>query len=425
MALYSMGYRFWVIQQGYAQWVSLEFSGYEPIIDKVALSALFWVVLGQSILLWTYMRKQSQKFRLAQGQLSSRISAWLKIWLISGAVLYLPVALAAKYYVQMESAAGKSQALEMSAYIYQLPYVGVGFVVMLIFLWRYGNWRHGLRFVPLLLALVILYTLYGGGDRFKLIGALTGSAVILGAAVRPSVRLLWLAPLLVLAIILFSIGGASRDQLKGGELRHAAWERFRNAHDANFLDGFVYSMQGAERFGYHYGEAHLEILYRPIPRAIWPGKPIGNYQVRAMGVNLVKEIGTIGISPSLFGTFYEEAGGFGVVLLSFLYGGGMAYLTRKIRRLNPALAAIVRGSLCGWLVSLFRGGDIAGIVAWAFMSYWPIGLFIYIWRRDIVAGTDWIPVSFRRRRRLKRKAVRNHGSLAPASPSHPQEMDPS
>jgi hypothetical protein len=329
-------------------------------------------------------------------------------------LIYLPVTLGTKLYVSSLAEAGKSQALEMSAYIYQLPYVGAGLVVMLVLLWRYADWRHGSRMVPLVLALVILYSLYGASDRFKMIGALVGAAVVLGAAVRPTIRLAWFTPVVIASIILFSFGGASRDRLRlsAEELQTAAWERFRNAHDANFLDGFVFSVQGAERFGHHYGLAHLEILYRPIPRAIWPGKPIRNYQIRAMGLDAVMTYGTIGISPSLFGTFYEEAGGPGVILLSFLYGIGLAYLVRKISTVNPAFAAVLRGALCGWLVSLFRGGDIAGIVAWAFMSYWPIAVFFYVFRKEILSRKDWIQFRPRRHRRIHRRQPNESELLA-------------
>jgi hypothetical protein len=78
MALYSTGYRYWVVQQGYTDWVPLEFSGYAPITNSAALGGLFWVVVGQSILIGAYMWKQDKRFTVARGRISHNISEKLK-----------------------------------------------------------------------------------------------------------------------------------------------------------------------------------------------------------------------------------------------------------------------------------------------------------------------------------------------------------
>lgn len=405
LSLYSMSYRYWVVQRGFAHWVSLGFSGYAEITDAYALQGLAAVVMGQTILLGVYMWRQRARFLEARGHFSSKISDWMKKWVIAGTIAYLPALLYVKHYVASNLAVGKSMAFEMSAYVYQLPYMGTGFAILLLLVWRYANWKNNLRALPLVLAFVLMCLLYGSHDRFKLIATLVGGAIVLGAYYRPKLRLVWLIPGVVVAAVIFSIGGATRDTMEGDVIKEAAWLRFRSAHDANFLDGFVFAMQGAERFGYRYGGEHLEVLYRPIPRALWKGKPIGNHQTRAMGQDTDQHGETIGISPSIFGSFYTEGGYVGIVLLSALYGAGLAYLVGKIAKLSPALAAITRGGLCGWLVSLFRGGDIAGIVAWAFMSFWPLGFFLYIWRHEIRAGKDWVPIGRRRRKRPRGRTV--------------------
>jgi oligosaccharide repeat unit polymerase len=409
---YSMSYRFWVVQHGMTGWVSLVSEGYDPITADSALRALNAVLLGQTLLLGTYMLYQTRYFPPARGTLSPAISTWLKNWIMPAAVLYIPLALAVKYWVSANSAAGKSMAFEMSAYIYQLPYVAAGLIILLITLFRYGNWREGLRLVPVVLAAVLLYTIFGVSDRFKVVSSFIGSGIILGAAYRPKLRILFFVPVVAMAATAFSIAGSQREAGQSGEIEGHALERFINAHDANFLDGFVFSIQGTERFGYRYGGEHLEILYRPIPRSLWHNKPVGNYQLRATGQDKDQTGGTIGISPSLFGDFYMEGGYVGIVICSILYGLIFAAFIRRAGEFNPLFCAIIRGAFCGWLIALFRGGDIAGIVAWGFMSYWPIALFLYIWRREIKAGIDWVPTPIRMSNKDRTSSARARRRLA-------------
>ena len=340
IAFYSMSYRFWAVTNGLGEWVSLAFSGHEEILPEQAVKALLLVVLGQTLLLGVYMRRQKRTFQVANGRLSSSLSVWLRRWVIIVAIIYFPVSIWAGHYLQNQVDMGKSAAYEVTAWIYELPYVGVGIFIVLLYDLCYSSIRNASNFAVLFLMAVVLYSLYGEYDRFKLIAALTGGFITYAAAFKPFSRLYLSLPVFFILIALFSIGGASRDDnVKNDtqdERAKAGWRRFAAAEDANFLDGFIFEMQETKRYGYRYGGAHLEILYRPIPRFLWKNKPVGSYQLRAMGIEESKSTLTIGISPSLFGTFYEECGVFGVVLFSILYGYWLAYFVGKIASLNPA-----------------------------------------------------------------------------------------
>jgi oligosaccharide repeat unit polymerase len=395
ISLYSMSYRFWVVEHGMTGWVNATDMGCDPITVSDALQALNAVLLGQTLLLGAYMVYQTKRFPPVRGTLSPAISNWLKIWIMSAAVLYLPLVVAVHHWLAANLTAGKSMAFQMSAYIYQLPYIAVAFIILLVALWRFGDWREGLRPVPLLLAALLVYTIYGADARFKVIGALLGAGIVLGAAYQTKTRILLLVPFTASLAALFSVAGSDRLVGDTGAIEGRPLERFLDAHDANFLDGFVLNLQLTRLYGYSYGGEHLEILYRPIPRSLWHNKPIGNYQLRSEGKDTDQSGGTVGISPSIFGDFYTEGGYVGIVICSILYGLIFAAFMRRAAQFNPLFAAILRGAFCGWLIALFRGGDIAGIVAWAFMSYWPVALFFYIWRREMRAGIDWVPTTIR------------------------------
>jgi hypothetical protein len=195
------------------------------------------------------------------------------------------------------------------------------------------------------------------------------------------------------------------------------------------VDGLVYLMETVpKKLPYRYGREHLAILYRPIPRALWPGKPVDNYMLRAIGLDKDREF-TIGISPSLFGDFYLEGGYVGVILLSVLYGYGLGRLLRWSARIHAFGGLMVRGIVCASFTLLLRGGDMAGVCAWIVMSFWPIFLLFAFRKQYLRPDSPWFvnlsAVQSRRGRgRDRSRRISPHSiaqmppnsSLAPASP---------
>jgi len=215
---------------------------------------------------------------------------------------------------------------------------------------------------------------------------------------------------LVGAVALFAVAGALRnDEDPTVELQQSAWERFAFAQDANMLDGFVLLRQVYPRLlGYSYGGEHLEIFERPIPRRWWPDKPVGGY-MNKLGLITADTGFTLGISPSLFGSFYQEGGLVGVVLCSIIYGFGFGRLVSFSTRIVPLAGLLIRGILAAAIVPLLRGGDLPGIYAWFGMSFWPCLLLLGLRRREFFARipypqqfADGVPV------RLERDRSREH-----------------
>ena len=128
----------------------------------------------------------------------------------------------------------------------------------------------------------------------------------------------------------------------------------------------------------------FEILERPIPRAWWPDKPVGGY-MNKLGIITADTGFTLGISPSLFGSFYQEGGLVGVVLLSIIYGFGFGRLVSFSTRIVPLAGLLLRGILAAAIVPLLRGGDLPGIYAWFGMSFWPCLLLLWLGRHEFFA----------------------------------------
>ena len=175
---------------------------------------------------------------------------------------------------------------------------------------------------------------------------------------------------------------------EGGEFDgwEAAFERSSSKEDQNMLDGLMMVMDVyPNHLDYHYGGEHFEILLRPIPRAIWPEKPVGGY-ANKLGLNDVRK-GTVGISQTIYGTFYGEGGVAGIVILSILYGYFFVRLFRMIGRYDSDLYWILKGIVLASFIPILRGGDLPGIVAFIGMSYWPVFLIVWQYNRYLKQNT--------------------------------------
>jgi hypothetical protein len=156
----------------------------------------------------------------------------------------------------------------------------------------------------------------------------------------------------------------------------AAWQRNKSTEDATMLDGFMMVLQVyPQHLDFHYGTEHLEILYRPIPRSWWPEKPLGGY-ANKLGLNENMGGGSVGISQSLFGTFYGEGGVGAIVILSIIYAYLINGIMVKSIRFNSDTRHLIKGATIASIIPLLRGGDLPGIYAFIGMSFWPVILFV-------------------------------------------------
>jgi oligosaccharide repeat unit polymerase len=108
-----------------------------------------------------------------------------------------------------------------------------------------------------------------------------------------------------------------------------------------------------EKAGFIYGRVFEELLYTPIPRVLWPGKPI----IRGVQ-NLAEHYVPRSHAPPIFGLFYAGFGIPGVMLSMAIFGGLSAWIYSMWRR-RPAVS-IYQVLLAVWLSLMWelyhRGG---------------------------------------------------------------------
>ena len=366
---YVFTFRLWALLMGWASAANLTNFGFDPVDSGSAFEVEAIAILGQTVLLSVYMLAQRRRIDVPKTLASPELLNWLKPRVIALGVICIPLSLLARRSVGLELASGKSMGFEVSSYLILFSLSLVGIAILIAALWKSGAFRTGeQRFVASLLFVAIIYLTFQPSMRFQFLGWFVAATIILSSGLSFVRRAQVLVIGLVGAVCLFAVAGALRNaEDSTAEVEQSAWERFAFAEDAN-----------------SYGGEHLEILERPIPRAWWPDKPVGGY-MNKLGIITADSGFTLGISPSLFGSFYQEGGLVGVVLLSIIYGFGFGRLVSFSTSIVPVAGLLLRGILAAAIVPLLRGGDLPGIYAWFGMSFWPCLLLLWLGRRDFFA----------------------------------------
>lgn len=379
---YFSSYRYWVVTNGMAQWVNITNFGFERITNEAALGALSYIIFGQICLLATYMLRQRNTLPILAPVADPSFSQWLRSKIFFLGLFCLPLVIIVRSRVNAQVEAGNSLAFDVSGYLYLFPMLLVGVATLIFCLWKFGGLpSQQNKIVAFLILSGVAYLTYNPYSRFQFLAWLIAGGVILTCSYRPKTRLILIAVFAVIILSLFAFAGAMRNIQGAGEnLNQAAVERASSSEDANMLDGFVLMQQiYPKRLDFSWGMEHLEILMRPIPRALWPQKPVGGY-MNKLGLTVGRS-GTLGISQSLFGSFYAEGDVFGILFFSVIYGTILAAIVNYSTQLQPFASILIRGILCACLIPLLRGGDLPGIYAWFGMAFWPCFLLLWSQRK--------------------------------------------
>jgi len=378
---YVFSIRYWVLKWEWTPGVSLKSFGiFQQVTADMSVSAMTMAVLGQTILLTTYMLTQGEVLRTKTVVLNEELSRRLGFATLLLTALALPLVIYTRASVAIQMAAGKSAAFEVSGYLFLFPFSLIGMAILIFATWKSGSFPSlGRKRFALIALILIAVSTYNPTTRFQFLGWVIAGTIIATSdlEIRQRLRIFLVGG--SVAAVLFGTAGALRKPGSDQQMRQAVWERVIFATDANMLDGFVMLQQVyPSRLDFRYGGEHLEILTRPIPRFLWKNKPVGGYMNK---LGLYSESGaTTGISPSIFGSFFEEGGVFGVVIISVLYGFVLAKLMIRSARINPFKGLLLRGCLCAALLPLLRGGDLPGVYAWFGMSFWPCVLVVWNYR---------------------------------------------
>jgi hypothetical protein len=381
---YVSSYRYWIVTSGKANWVNITNFGFLPITNTSALDALNYIILGHICLLVTYMVSQKKILPVVTPVMDHGFLNWLRPKVLFLGLLCLPMVIVARNSVNAQVSSGRSVAFEVSNYLYLFPMVLIGVATLLLCLWRFGGLPSTMtKGLTLLILAGVSYLTYSPNARFQFLAWIIAGGVVVSSCYKAKTRIILFACTAVIALGLFAMAGAQRnDQLVGDTLNQVAIERAYVAEDANMLDGFVIMQQVyPKRLDFTMGMEHLEILLRPIPRALWPDKPVGGY-MNKLKLNTAGK-GTLGISQTLFGSFYGEGGVQGILLFSIIYGSIFAKIVDYSTRLKPFAGIIIRAMLCACLIPLLRGGDLPGIYAWFGMAFWPCFLLLWVKRKEL------------------------------------------
>jgi hypothetical protein len=411
---YVFTFRFWALLLRWTSPTDLTNFGFDPLDSGSALEVESIATLGQTVLLSFYMLAQRRGIDVADKLASPELLGWLKPRVIGLGVICILVSLVARRSVGIQLASGRSMGFEVSSYLILFSLSLVGVAILVAALWKSGAFHTGgERFTAFILFVAIIYLTFQPSMRFQFLGWFVAVTIILSSGLSFVRRAQVLIIGLTGALALFAVAGALRNaEDPTAELEQSAWERLAFAQDANMLDGFVLLRQVYPRLlDYSYGGEHLEIFGRPIPRAWWPDKPVGGY-MNKLGIITADTGFTIGISPSLFGSFYQEGGLVGVVLLSIIYGFGFGRIVAFSTRIVPLAGLLLRGILAATIVPLLRGGDLPGIYAWFGMSFWPCLLLLWLGRHNFFARSPYrqqfaagVPVRIERGRRSEHSLV--------------------
>lgn len=284
------------------------------------------------------------------------------------------------------TAAGGSISMGVS-YFFYFGFALGGLILLMFLAYRSVTFSQamGSKLVFGLLILFAAYSSYNPLSRFQFVSWVISIGIVYVRNMAPLKKSgLYIVGTVVLGVV-FSLAGETRIGSKARELEtltlsqriERGFARLNSAEDANMLDGLMMVMQV---YPYHlphsYGMEHFEILLRPIPRAIWKDKPVGGYHNK-LGLNENMQGATVGISPSIYGSFYAEGGVTGIIILSLIYGYVFMRFFRWAETYNSDLRYIIKGLVISSTIPLLRGGDLPGIIAFIGMTYWPVFLFIY------------------------------------------------
>jgi hypothetical protein len=417
---YCGSYRFLTCSSGLSQWVDLGSLFEGSITIGGAGNALALMTFGESVFLVSYRVWQNKILVVQEQRVSAILSGRLRWLLVFLTFTCLPIILWTRDYTGQQAEAGRSLSFQVSGYAQLFPMMAMGLAIFVFLAWRFGALRDAFeKGAAVVLLLVIGYLTYGPFGRFMFLGWMIGGCYIVSTVWFGRKRFPVLAIGAAITLSLFGIAGAMRNQEQAGVVA-AGIERTKGADDANMLDGLVFLMQVyPQMLPYEYGKGHLEILERPIPRALWPGKPVGGY-MNKLGIFNAESAGTTGISPTLFGSFYMEGGWVAVFILSVIYGWALARIVRHSCKLRPLFEVLIRACLLGGMVPLLRGGDLPGVFAWLGMAFWPVLLFLWWNREYLYSDAGNAPEETNRLKRYRKKReLQAEAQTAPFSVTTP------
>jgi len=382
--------RFKAVSDGKADWVSVAYTRniFTEMTFEKALFALGLFFLGTMVFSLSYsMNNARQKYPVVvdNDDLFKSFIRSKRVLIIGMFVFFVGLNSVFKGMISGNLALGNSYFLLFGMAI-------AGLVLLAYLVYKSYNFSENFLVKSLFLVLMIwgMYVSYTPSMRFQFISWVVAIGILVTRYRTPMQKMKYYAAGGVVLLLFFALAGVARTydvkSLTWKQRFDLASERNQKKLDQNMLDGFMMVLDVyPEHLNYGYGMEHFEILLRPIPRRWWPGKPLGGYHNK-LGLNDLEK-GTVGISQTIYGTFYGEGGWIGIIIFSVLYGWLFVRLFRYSTRYDSDLKWLIKGVILASLIPILRGGDLPGIIAFIGMSYWPVILIVWMYNRWLKSHT--------------------------------------
>jgi hypothetical protein len=262
------------------------------------------------------------------------------------------------------------------------------------------------RWALLPLIIYVAYRSYAGWNRWTFVLLFLALSATYAWQRRGKWLPLWTVVLAIPLLLLFQTLGKNRDYfrmlLAGESLQESVQpmtraEQLQLKYDtqefANF-DFLCYVVKMVpERTGtFTYGTQYLQLFTEPIPRKLWPGKPIG----APVGFFNLNNYGNfLGLTPSLPGDGWMSGGWVGLVITLSLVGGLLGLAHRWFwRHVQNNFAVLFYLVGIAMLPQWYRDGGIS-ISKFFFWNFAPLlvwlGLTWICGPRRIPAYSYWLP----------------------------------
>lgn len=231
--------------------------------------------------------------------------------------------------------------------------------------------RGVIRFQSLMavaMSVVMLLFLSQGGGR-RIIGVTVGAALLVWVLMNTGARI---KNMIVVGIGAIALAWAAQLMLN---IRTSGYEDFlMRGSDYDYLhidDNFLRLAQIIDLVPKHrpyvYGQQVVFTLVRPIPRVLWPTKPVNP------GFDLAAEVGLKGVSlsSSILGEWYISWGWWAIIVGGFLHGLLANTVNTIPRSGNPIVYALATMVLVAGMRSML---DLV-IMSYALVAFWAVSRF--------------------------------------------------
>lgn len=262
----------------------------------------------------------------------------------------------------------------LDAVIDHLSYFGYVVPSLTVLLSTRVGWRDARTVIAVACSIILLLFLAQSGGR-RIIGVVYGAALIYWVLLQPRLRPSTIVKFVLFLVLLLTIFQFMLAYRKAGFGALSVRDERINVPDQIRVDDNFYRLSQIimlfpERHDFVYHKQIVFAVIRPVPRALWPGKPT------LPGYNLPAMVGKRGVSltSSVLGELYACAGILGI-LFGGLFYGSIARMTSPILNAGTNPERFLVYALCALVI--FAG--MRSMLELVLMSYAIFAWVAAVW----------------------------------------------